>query len=284
MNTKQKHNKWDIVIAALCFVLAIGAFIWITAYERETIRMHKEAEQEIQALKNKVEENRKYIESVDYQLNYLQDEVPEFLVPGDKASVDSTIDAYYREHPMAAPLQTKTGGAATTTQKAAQKTTQKKAEVDPAIHIQLNDIVEYIKEKEKFKSKAYRDGCLVKVQKGKECPTSKVRYSVGYGTLAKSRTETITQIEAERRLTAHIKQTIYPKLVGVKFKSVAQMHASIDFAYNAGQNAFANNVVTSNKEVDCVKMTEYIVFEGKENEGLRRRRFENFVQCLTIEG
>ena len=109
------------------------------------------------------------------------------------------------------------------------------------------------------------------------------RYSNGYGTLAKSKNEVITKIEAEKRLISHIKKTIYPKLEGVKFKSMQQLHASIDFAYNVGHNAFANNIVTESKEVDCVKMTEYINFNGKENNGLKKRRFENFIQCVSME-
>ena len=294
MTKRKQTNKRDCLSTVICLLVAIGFAVWQYNYEKETKRLIAEGQQEIQKLKEKTDLNHDYIEKVDYQLNYLQDGAPEYLMPADKASVDSIIDAYYAEHPMTAPLQTKSAEKPVqakkvtkapthyvdkkTTKKKPVATTQKK---QVTIGADLNTVVEYIKEKEKFNAKAYRDGCLVKA---KRCPRGKERYSVGYGTLAKSRTEVVTKAEAERRLTVHIKQTIYPKLQGVRFKSVSQMHASIDFAYNAGHNAFANNIVTSTKEVDCVKMTEYVNFNGRENEGLKRRRFENFIQCVTVEG
>lgn len=145
--------------------------------------------------------------------------------------------------------------------------------------ISVDIITTYIKEKEGFNSRAYRDGCLVKAKK---CPTNKIRYSNGYGTLAKSKNEVITKKEAEIRLRKHIENTIYPKMKDVKFKTEQQIYASIDFAYNIGHNAFRNNIVDSNMEVDCARMTKYTVFNGKNNEGLQKRRFENFIQCVSI--
>ena len=143
----------------------------------------------------------------------------------------------------------------------------------------MKAIEDYIKSKEGFHATPYRDGCLIKA---KTCPKSQYRYSNGYGTLAKSKHEKITKDEAEKRLRNHISKTIMPALKNVEFETKEQLIASIDFSYNIGHNTFKRNIVKNNK-VDCAKMTEYIVFNGKENEGLKRRRFDNFIQCIAIE-
>ena len=143
----------------------------------------------------------------------------------------------------------------------------------------MKAIEDYIKSKEGFHTTPYRDGCLIKA---KTCPKSQYRYSNGYGTQAKSKTEKITKAEAEKRLRNHITKTIMPALKNVEFETKDQLLASIDFSYNIGHNAFKRKIVKNNK-VDCAKMTEYIVFNGKENEGLKRRRFDNFIQCIAIE-
>lgn len=146
-------------------------------------------------------------------------------------------------------------------------------------HANMKVIEDYIKSKEGFHTTPYRDGCLIKA---KTCPKSKYRYSNGYGTVAKSKHEKITKVEAEKRLRNHISKTIMPALKNVEFETKDQLLASIDFSYNIGHNAFKRKIVKNNK-VDCAKMTEYTVFNGKENEGLKRRRFDNFIQCIAIE-
>lgn len=154
------------------------------------------------------------------------------------------------------------------------------ANIEQDFNPDLDIIVDYIKSKEGFHSKAYRDGCLIKAKK---CPKGKERYSIGYGTLAESKTEEITKKEAEIRLYNHIKKVIWPKMKNVNFTSEEQYYASIDFAYNVGHNAFANKIVDDEGYVDCAKMTEYVYFNGKENEGLKARRFENFLQCVSYK-
>ena len=144
----------------------------------------------------------------------------------------------------------------------------------------MKAIEDYIKSKEGFHTTPYRDGCLIKA---KTCPKSQYRYSNGYGTLAKSKHEKITKDEAEKRLKDHIQKTIWPKIKNVKFASIHQFYASIDFAYNIGHNAFANNIVNENNEVDCAKMMNYVMFNGKKNAGLEQRRLENFLNCVKYD-
>ena len=97
----------------------------------------------------------------------------------------------------------------------------------------MKAIEDYIKSKEGFHATPYRDGCLIKA---KTCPKSKYRYSNGYGTVAKTKYEKISKDEAEKRLKDHIQKTIWPKIKNVKFASIHQFYASIDFAYNIGHD------------------------------------------------
>ena len=233
--------------------------IWGYNYEKETIKIQKQFDVELAEMQKDIHNIKTNVEYNDYRITY---EIPDYLVVPEKP-INYWTDEEIKEF-----------------RKSLKNQTQTKVKVNIIENVNIETVTNYIKEKEGFHSKPYRDGCLIKA---KVCPKNKYRYSNGYGTLAKSKNEVITKIEAEKRLISHIKTTIYPKLKGVKFKSTQQLHASIDFAYNVGHNAFANNIVTESKEVDCVKMTEYINFNGKENNGLKKRRFENFIQCVSME-
>ena len=234
--------------------------VWGYFYEKETIRMQKQFDAELIEMQKDLKNIKSNVQYNDYRITY---EIPDYLVVPEKP-INYWTDEEIKEF-----------------RKSLKSINNNVKEIKSYIeNIDITTITDYIKSKEGFHSKPYRDGCLVKA---KVCPKSQYRYSNGYGTLARSQNEVITKIEAEKRLISHIKTTIYPKLKGVKFRSMQQLHASIDFAYNVGHNAFANNIVTTSKEVDCVKMTEYINFNGKENSGLKKRRFENFIQCVSIE-
>lgn len=233
----------NFIIYFLMIVFAAFFLIWERNYEKNTLAINNR----IDKIETKLDTVYEYAKFNDYRITYPQED--EYLIVPEKP-----ID-YWKDEDFKIKSETFYKG-------------------------NINVIVDYIKEKEGFHSKAYRDGCLIKAKK---CPPSKYRYSIGYGTLAKSKNEKITKQEAEKRLIIHIKQTIWPKMKNVKFESLAQYYASVDFAYNVGHNAFANNIVQDDGYVDCAKMTEYVYFNGKENKGLKSRRFENFLQCVTYE-
>ena len=241
--TKEKR---DTIFGIFMIIVAVLVYGWSIQYERNTDKILKQMD----TLENKVERIDENVKYNDYRITY---EIPDMLVVPEKPKdywegQNFQINWYIEE--------TKT-----------------------EVKVDMEDVVSYIKDKEKFRETPYRDGCLVNI---KPCPKDKIRYSNGYGTQAKSKTEKITKAEAEKRLRNHITKTILPALKNVNFTNKEQLFASIDFSYNIGHNAFKNKIVKNNK-VDCAKMTEYTVFNGKENEGLKQIRFENFIQCVTIQ-
>jgi len=137
----------------------------------------------------------------------------------------------------------------------------------------IDKIAIYIKKKEGFRAKAYKDN---------------TQYSIGYGTRATSSSEVITQKEANIRLYKHIKKVILPSFKGIKFHSIEQIYSAIDFSYNVGQNRFKKSVVTESGTIDCSKMMAYNKTRDKNgnliyNEGLAQRRFENFLSCTAYD-
>lgn len=238
-------EKRDTIFGIFMIIVAVFVYIWSIQYERNTIRMS----QQLDNLETKVERIDENVQYNDYRLTY---EVPDMLVVPEKPKdywegQEFKINWYIEE-------------------------------TKEEITVNMEDVISYIKDKEKFRESPYKDGCLVNI---KPCPKDKIRYSNGYGTQAKSKTEKITKVEADKRLRNHITKTIMPALKNVKFETKDQLFASIDFSYNIGHNAFKRKIVKNNK-VDCAKMTEYTVFNGKENEGLKRRCFDNFIQCVAI--
>ena len=239
-------EKRDTIFGIFMIIVAVFVYIWSIQYEHNTNKIL----QQMDTLETRVDNINENVKYNDYRITY---EIPDMLVvpekPKDYWEGQSFQINWYIE-------ETKT-----------------------EVKVDMEDVVSYIKDKEKFRETPYRDGCLVNI---KLCPKDKIRYSNGYGTQAKSKTEKITKTEAEKRLRNHITKTILPALKNVNFTNKEQLFASIDFSYNIGHNAFKNKIVKNNK-VDCAKMTEYTVFNGKENEGLKQRRFENFIQCVTIQ-
>ena len=243
--TKEKR---DTIFGIFMIIVAVLVYGWSIQYERNTDKILKQMD----TLENKVERIDENVKYNDYRITY---EIPDMLVVPEEPidyweGKEFKVNWYIEE-------------------------TKETKEVK----VNIEDVVSYIKDKEKFREVPYKDGCLVNI---KPCPKDKIRYSNGYGTQAKSKTEKITVKEADSRLRKHIAKTILPAIKDVKFTNKEQMFASIDFSYNIGHNAFKRNIVKNNK-VDCAKMTEYVVFNGKENNGLKQRRFENFIQCVSIE-
>lgn len=203
------------------------------------------------------------------ELNQIQ---AEHLIPAPKEKVESVINQYYIEHPIIIKESVKAAPVVKNTPKI-----QKKEIKARIINIKdqkvIDEIAIYIKKKEGFSSHAYKDH---------------KQYSIGYGTKAKSKTEVITQKEANVRLYKHIKKVILPSLNGVKFQSIEQVHAAIDFSYNVGHNRFKRDVVTKDGVIDCSKMMAYNKIRDKNgnlvyNEGLAQRRLENFLSCSSYE-
>lgn len=241
-------EKKDTIFGIFMIIVAVLVYGWSIQYERNTDKILKQMD----TLETKVERIDENVKYNDYRITY---EIPDMLVVPEKP-IDYWEDKEFKINWYI------------------EETKETKE-----LKVNIEDVISYIKDKEKFRETPYKDGCLINI---KPCPKDKIRYSNGYGTQAKSKTEKITMKEADARLRKHITKTILPALQNVNFTSKEQMYASIDFSYNIGHNAFKRNIVKNNK-VDCAKMTNYVVFNGKENSGLKQRRFENFIQCVTIE-
>ena len=193
---------------------------------------------------------------------------PEYLIPAPKEHVEDVISQYY----------TKVVVVSGKTEKASPAVKIKPKNVKPRnININSMEIIDkiaiYIKKKEGFRPRAYKDN---------------TQYSIGYGTKAISKTEVITMEEANKRLYKHIKQVIIPSFNGVAFQSVEQVYSAIDFSYNLGHNRFKQKIVRQDGVIDCSKMMAYNKMRDKNgkliyNEGLAQRRFENFLDCAAYE-
>ena len=180
--------------------------------------------------------------------------VEEYVLPAPKEKVEAVIAQYYEDANI--------------------KVKPKKIEQK---HININnkkiidDIATYIKKKEGFSPTAYKDHA---------------RYSIGYGTVAKSKDEKITVEEATIRLYQHIETVIIPAFDDVNFQSIEQVYAAIDFSYNLGHNSFKK--IVKSGYIDCTKMMAYNKVRNSEgklvyNEQLAQRRFENFLACTAYE-
>lgn len=181
----------------------------------------------------------------------------DYILPADKTVVEQVINEYYKEVGTI-EIQPKR---------------IKAHQVNIRSQELIDKIAEYIKKKEGFSAKAYKDN---------------TQYTNGYGTAATSPEEVITKIEAEKRLYRHIKTVIIPSFDKVIFQSTEQVYAAIDFSYNLGHNRFLQKIVREDGYIDCSKMMAYNKVRNKEgklvyNEGLAKRRFENFLECAAYE-
>ena len=191
----------------------------------------------------------------------IEEAEPEYLIPVDKTKVEAVIQEYYK---------------VSTNQQPAVKIQPKKVKlkhIDIKSQEVIDEIAVYIKQKEGFRSHAYKDN---------------TQYSIGYGTRANSKNEVITIKEANIRLYKHIKKVILPSLDGVSFQSIEQVYAAIDFSYNLGHNRFRQKIVREDGVIDCSKMMAYNKVRDNNgnlvyNEGLAQRRLENFLACASYE-
>ena len=133
-------------------------------------------------------------------------------------------------------------------------------------------LIEFIKDRESFSPKAYKDGD---------------HYSIGYGTKASGPDETISKKVAEQRLLQDIDTREkfirnFAKVKGYDWND-SQVHSLVDFHYNTGQKNFlalTDNGKRSNDEI-AKKIPEYNQVGGEFNQGIQNRRFQNQLAFTT---
>jgi GH24 family phage-related lysozyme (muramidase) len=133
-------------------------------------------------------------------------------------------------------------------------------------------LIEFIKDRESFSPKAYKDGD---------------HYSIGYGTKASGPDETISKKVAEQRLLQDIDTREkfirnFAKVKGYDWND-SQVHSLVDFHYNTGQKNFlalTDNGKRSNDEI-AQKIPEYNQVGGEFNQGIQNRRFQNQLAFTT---
>ena len=127
-------------------------------------------------------------------------------------------------------------------------------------------LIEFIKDRESFSAKAYKDGDY---------------YSIGYGTRASGPDETISKKVAEQRLLQEIDTREkfirnFAKVKGYDWND-SQVNSLVDFHYNTGQKNFlalTDNGKRSSDEI-AAKLPEYNKVDGEFNQGIQNRRFQN---------
>lgn len=139
----------------------------------------------------------------------------------------------------------------------------------------LNSLVDI----EGFRAKAYRDGCLVSVPKGAKCPRGKERYSNGYGTLAKSKNESITKQEALVRKSQHLEKNCY-KFIPDSVHTKSDYVLLSEICYNAGLTTM-KSVMNIDGSVNYDKYQNVIYSNGKVNAGLEARRKTFMIYALV---
>ena len=133
-------------------------------------------------------------------------------------------------------------------------------------------LLEFIRDRESFSAKAYKDGD---------------KYSIGYGTQASSPTEVISKKEAEQRL---VKEVDYHEKIVRKFAkdngydwNESQVNSLTDFHYNTkvkNWEELTGNGKRTNDEI-AQKMLEYNTVDGKHNQGIQNRRWQNHLAFTT---
>lgn len=196
----------------------------------------------------------------------------DYLVVGEKELIEAVIAEYYEQHKEVITVKEKSSP---TLKKwpILKKKTNQEANLNISSMETIDKIAIYIKKKEGFRARAYKDN---------------TQYSNGFGTRAKNSREIIDKKEANIRLYKHIKKVILPSFKDINFRSMDQVYAAIDFSYNLGQNRFKREVVNKSGEIECHKMMSYNKMRDKHgnlvyNEGLAQRRFENFLSCISYE-
>ena len=133
-------------------------------------------------------------------------------------------------------------------------------------------LLEFIKDRESFSAKAYKDGD---------------HYSIGYGTKASGPDEVISKKVAEQRLLQDIDTREkfvrnFAKVKGYDWND-SQVNSLVDFHFNTGQKNFlslTDNGKRSNDEI-AIKLPEYNKVDGEFNQGIQNRRFQNQLAFST---
>jgi len=122
-------------------------------------------------------------------------------------------------------------------------------------------LVDRIKELEGYSGSAYDDGA---------------QYSIGYGTRAKSRSETIDKAEADRRLRSELTAAARDVDAAAKEQGLeltpGQRDALISFHYNTGKGDYLIDSSGGSLAEISRRMQLYVNFKGKQNQGLVNRR------------
>jgi GH24 family phage-related lysozyme (muramidase) len=133
-------------------------------------------------------------------------------------------------------------------------------------------LLEFIRDRESFSAKAYKDGD---------------KYSIGYGTQASSPTEVISKKEAEQRL---VKEVDYHEKIVRKFAkdngydwNESQVNSLTDFHYNTKVKNWEELTGKGKRTNDEIaqKMLEYNTVDGKHNQGIQNRRWQNHLAFTT---
>lgn len=133
-------------------------------------------------------------------------------------------------------------------------------------------LLEFIRDREKFSAKAYYDID---------------HYSIGYGTQASGPDEVISKKEAEQRL---LKEVDYHEKIVRKFAkdkgydwNESQVNSLTDFHYNTkvkNWEELTGKGTRTNDEI-AKKLLEYNEVEGKHNQGIQNRRWQNHLAFTT---
>jgi GH24 family phage-related lysozyme (muramidase) len=133
-------------------------------------------------------------------------------------------------------------------------------------------LIEFIKDREGFSKKAYKDGD---------------HYSIGFGTKASSPSDTITYAKANEALLKDLdtREKFVRNFAKAKDYdwSDSQVYSLVDFHYNTGQKNFLalTGKGTRSDEEIAAKMPEYNLVDGKFNQGIQDRRFQNQLAFAT---
>ncbi len=181
----------------------------------------------------------------------------------DKYKKDKINDSLYKNSSTAKKTETKKKSTEAGSAKGAQPQSSNsgKAQTKAYTGKTTQEVIKFIKEKEGFKSHAYKDGSS---------------YSVGYGHNGVSAGTVWTKEQADKQFQKDIK--VYEKYVDQYMSkyhwNANQYSALVSFTYNLGPGGLKKltaNGTRTNKQI-ADKMLEYCHANGKWNQGLYNRR------------
>lgn len=103
------------------------------------------------------------------------------------------------------------------------------------------------------------------------------RLSIGYGTSAVSIHQTISESKAQYELRRYLNNVSYKKIEKYNLKLTPnQLIAASSFDYNTNK---LEKIIVGHS-INCNKILKYNTIKGKPNNGLTKRRFEEYSLCL----